>query len=81
MVATLVAYVYRSYYAATDVAPIQEAFEVRDLAGRGKGMIALRDIKASAPISNVSSCPHDALQRGELLLKEKPLFVVPSTGQ
>ncbi|KAH9179263.1 hypothetical protein EDB89DRAFT_1926225 [Lactarius sanguifluus] len=36
------------------------AFIVRDLPGKGKGMIALRDIK-----------------RGELLVREKPLILVP----
>ncbi|TFK70366.1 hypothetical protein BDN72DRAFT_856973 [Pluteus cervinus] len=38
----------------------RQPFEVLDLPGRGKGLIATRDI-----------------EQGELLIKEKPLFVVP----
>ncbi|KAI0034606.1 hypothetical protein K488DRAFT_77114 [Vararia minispora EC-137] len=38
------------------------AFVVQDLAGRGKGAVALRDI-----------------QRGELVIREQPLFRVPSS--
>ncbi|KAF8918868.1 hypothetical protein CPB85DRAFT_1279125, partial [Mucidula mucida] len=37
-----------------------DAFKVVDLPGRGKGVIALRDIK-----------------QGELLIREKPLFLIP----
>ncbi|KAI0088720.1 hypothetical protein BDY19DRAFT_949358 [Irpex rosettiformis] len=61
LIATLLAYVYRTYFAIQDIPLVREAFEVRNLLGKGKGIVALRNI-----------------QRGELLLKEKPLFVVPS---
>ena len=45
---SLVAYVYRTYFlhdTAVEQAPI---FEVRDVMGKGKGVVALRDIQVSA---------------------------------
>ncbi|KAI0269858.1 hypothetical protein BC834DRAFT_1014364 [Gloeopeniophorella convolvens] len=51
---------------------INPPFVVRDLPGRGKGMIAVRDIRVSA--LSLSPCCH---QRGELLIRERPLVLVP----
>ncbi|KAI0345732.1 hypothetical protein BDW22DRAFT_908849 [Trametopsis cervina] len=61
---TLGAYCYRTYFAQEDavfVQPHVPPFAIVDIPGKGKGMVARRDI-----------------QRGELILKEKPLFILPS---
>ncbi|KAI9465470.1 hypothetical protein BJY52DRAFT_1244195 [Lactarius psammicola] len=68
VVACITALISSLYWAWTRPIPfisqeLQEngpAFIVRDLPGKGKGMIALRDIR-----------------RGELLVREKPLILVP----
>ncbi|KAF8604514.1 hypothetical protein BDV93DRAFT_440386 [Ceratobasidium sp. AG-I] len=46
------------------VKPGPDAFDVVELKGRGKGVVANRDIK-----------------QGELLIREKPLFIVPTRPQ
>lgn len=56
-VAIFVALLYDVYFNQRENNP---PFEVVDLPGRGKGVVAARDI-----------------QRGELVIREKPLFIVP----
>ncbi|KAK0187869.1 hypothetical protein F5146DRAFT_731719 [Armillaria mellea] len=56
-VAISVAILYDGYFNQRKNSPL---FEVVDLPGRGKGVVAARDI-----------------QRGELVILEKPLFIVP----
>ncbi|KAG7445775.1 SET domain-containing protein [Guyanagaster necrorhizus] len=56
VIAVFLALVYNVYFNQRNSPP----FEVVDLPGRGKGVIASRDI-----------------QRGELVIQEKPLFIVP----
>ncbi|KAK0201988.1 hypothetical protein DFS33DRAFT_1351269 [Desarmillaria ectypa] len=55
-VAIFLAFSYNVYFNQRNTPP----FEVVDLPGRGKGVVAVRDI-----------------QRGELVIREKPLFIVP----
>jgi hypothetical protein len=57
------------------------AFGVRDLPERGKGLIAVRNIRVGIPVyldNRIADSlqPHRE-QRGELLIREKPLILVP----
>ena len=55
-------------------------FALADLPGRGKGLIAVRDIEVSALLTAMAAADYKA-QRGELLIREKPLFRVPFSSK
>jgi len=57
-------------------------FTVVDIPGKGKGLVAARDIKVLVcKSSNKSSLRNDNEQQGELVIRERPLFVVPRNSK
>ena len=54
-----------------------EPYKVVDIAGKGKGVVAVRDIEVGLCIDGLLICAHPTYQQGELIIRELPLFTVP----
>lgn len=58
------------------------AFEVVDLPGKGKGIVAVRDIEVRVHSNLCQTDAHTtSRQQGELLIREAPLVTVPPTSR
>lgn len=54
-------------------------FEIRHIPGKGKGLIAIRDIKANIDLTCL--CLLIYPQRGEMIIREAPLLTIPRNSE